>query len=1785
MKNYINKSAKRILSLALAVIMLAGCLFTANIGTGITASAETDSDTDYSDWNIQYWDGTVLKGWWTPETDGTYLITNANQLHYAAAGTRDGTGGKTFVIDPKIDAFIMQPKDVVDKIGIKYFIESTGGEDTRILFEEKFAAAGATPVNWSKDANNNIFNGDFNGSGVGIYGLYVDAVQTQAQAAAFLHATKDLDASNGGIEIKNLVIKSSYFKGYMRVSILTGIAWADTDSYVSVDSCIFANCYLLGQNKKNDTDLFATKVETGAMGIVAGSVNSEPIKLSNTLIYGNKTEYDFYAKAGDSNFETTTDAFNWVFRQNTGNGVHDGSIKNCIILDAVVNYLTSDSTTYCENVYVDTLSGYKNTVTQMIDHASVMGAQGAYFMPGLDWGNKWFAVKNDYPTPIYREKEIYVEAASTAFAGSGTEDDPYIIRSAKQLDQMIADGGMTGGFRAYYKVADDVKAIYLNDDVTTKEQAVALYNNNTGTFKNWNKGDGAKSFEGHFDGNGVTIYGMISSNRGSYGGSVGFFTKIGVTHGPNKDEPAVTTSDTTASISNVNFVGACIDSNSAAAVVASAVVGWRDTSADGTRYEDDDGNDNTTANDDIKPHFYINNVTVRDSSISTIASTFSSDTATSHSGTAAGIFAVMSDTPDHVVISNCLYDGGSCVLNDGDTSASRTKTAKAGIVSNPTGGNELTIENCVSIGEPAIPMVAGVDYSNRYNSGAYDFITVYGEVPAGFDTTAYTKLATCYDIPANSDGTTKTSFVMSDMQMLNWGGAWNLTEYNGRSIPMPKLSSETIEGYSTQLLKQNNGKGAVLPDKTRPGGYVDGTYGMYEEFQGSGTKEDPYLIGNALDLARAIACGGKDITTALYYKLVSDIDVGAGWISTTDVAGKYVYVPFEGHIDGDGHTIYNLYAIGENASLIPEIVGGASIKNLHIRDSHFIPVGNDGIANAFFGKRVKNGDKKVTIEGCSVENTEIVGSSDYIVGDLSAAEVINSYHIIGSNVKYRQYYVTGGTNNNENPPKIEDADFYGEEGVTDPVWYQGTDGIPRLVNRAKAMPEVDVAGDGSSDYSGNSLTALRRNLLGDEEYKYIYGDVNRNGKTNLSDLALLGRQLVGAYNLTADGFWRNAALGNIVIYYGENDNYDFARKLELALEAEFGKDVKKVVVGTAAIGNITYGNKSENGKLYVHKNDIYFDGTNYYKFNENLTTGAITPVQINDTAEIAKYALDGKCQIVVGNIPDKSAELADNSYKIEVEKTNSAIWLQGGSFTAVEQATLDFINNSNPDTNTLHSGEGTLQDTKKQSITVGSTPYYYAWGDEFDSDTLNKDKWNYCTMHNETDNGDEKIFNNLEVAHVEDFEKLYIMNNGKLEIWRGYYGDHNSSYDWGYKNLGSQYTGDNGFGDSVDSDDKYVSAGKIVTNKSMLVKQGYLEMKVTYPSDNHVFACWWLLGHHNSGNETQSNSLFGKVFKLNNAAAYSNADNAAKYAYDGKSNGINSSDPSTFKYILPQSSFEIDIVELMQSENKDVESNFTFHKFYRNGLYGEEGDQRIMFIDWKYVTTGTKSDKNAVEGPHYTLNFTKGLQRKNSKWTTKDVNVQVSEFKYNQQQSEASTYSQTNYNNYTGQMIHPDYEGNNWFTTDVGKVNLDDNQEYILGVEWDATNEEALFTFTVHKANADGTKGDQACDTIIVKDDIAYRQDTYKDNESFLATLSNLETDQETANQYMYMLIDNVFYSSNSSGTAWSNLLTQDSTSESTVMKIDYVRVYQKEGRRDIVTPDTEAFNNGDHFGYGQVGN
>ena len=93
-----------------------------------------------------------------------------------------------------------------------------------------------------------------------------------------------------------------------------------------------------------------------------------------------------------------------------------------------------------------------------------------------------------------------------------------------------------------------------------------------------------------------------------------------------------------------------------------------------------------------------------------------------------------------------------------------------------------------------------------------------------------------------------------------------------------------------------------------------------EDFVGSGTKEDPYLISSDLELAklaRDVNTGSKWLMkSGEYFKLTKDIDLKHGiWTpigSTKCVTNKNLNRYFSGIFDGDGHAIKNMHIEWDN---------------------------------------------------------------------------------------------------------------------------------------------------------------------------------------------------------------------------------------------------------------------------------------------------------------------------------------------------------------------------------------------------------------------------------------------------------------------------------------------------------------------------------------------------------------------------------------------------------------------------------------------------------------------------------------------------------------------------------------------------------------------------------------------------------------------------------------------------------------------------------------------------------
>ncbi len=158
----------------------------------------------------------------------------------------------------------------------------------------------------------------------------------------------------------------------------------------------------------------------------------------------------------------------------------------------------------------------------------------------------------------------------------------------------------------------------------------------------------------------------------------------------------------------------------------------------------------------------------------------------------------------------------------------------------------------------------------------------------------------CYSATQSDSGVTKldlsnmkgTDVLTNTAKMSKLGPAFKATE----GYPILKVFDRSV---------QNDGS------------YWDGTVSAAKS--GSGTENDPYLIENGSELAWAITRGGNDeyykLTADIYLNKLEYIDWATGQATNSNYTiNKWKSGDFSGHIDGDGHVIYGLYAEDLNAT-------------------------------------------------------------------------------------------------------------------------------------------------------------------------------------------------------------------------------------------------------------------------------------------------------------------------------------------------------------------------------------------------------------------------------------------------------------------------------------------------------------------------------------------------------------------------------------------------------------------------------------------------------------------------------------------------------------------------------------------------------------------------------------------------------------------------------------------------------------------------------------------------------
>ena len=304
------------------------------------------------------------------------------------------------------------------------------------------------PNSWLATASTARFKGHLDGDGYTIFGLYINSSEN---VGLFSYA----DVWFNDVSIKNLTISDSELAttgNYAGAFI--GFAYSSINS----NTLTFENCYV------TDSVSISSPIGGGTTGGFIGYAqkNKNSIKNSASLAtLKGKSMGGFTGGFGNANSSSAENSF-----------------AVCTTLGSINNKT---------NCYV------------ISDIASIKGKAAKTAMPDLDWENVWKTGEN---APVLKNTRPTFSAWDGTIAakfsnGDGSKDNPYIITEASQLALMITSGDETKD--KYYQLG---KNIYLNDvsDENWKE-------NNPRQWYSYVT-EGKKYFQGNFDGNGKTVFGL-----------------------------------------------------------------------------------------------------------------------------------------------------------------------------------------------------------------------------------------------------------------------------------------------------------------------------------------------------------------------------------------------------------------------------------------------------------------------------------------------------------------------------------------------------------------------------------------------------------------------------------------------------------------------------------------------------------------------------------------------------------------------------------------------------------------------------------------------------------------------------------------------------------------------------------------------------------------------------------------------------------------------------------------------------------------------------------------------------------------------------------------------------------------------------------------------------------------------------------------------------------------------------------------------------------------------------
>ena len=529
-----------------------------------------------------------------------------------------------------------------------------------------------------------------------------------------------------------------------------------------------------------------------------------------------------------------------------------------------------------------------------------------------------------------------------------------LIENAEQLAWIALEASPEETKDKNYKVVDN--AVFNLNGMTdvTLESTAGEVSGATATGNNW--AGTKKTFAGSFDGNGVVIYNMYApgSGSGAYGG---LFPWLNVDNSTN-----------TSNFSNITIKASYVKGFHFAA----ALIGNADMSGSG-RY------------------INITNVKVENCYINSV----DSSAACSRTGAILVAYA----THAKVTVDGCIAIDNIVAATD----------IKGGFVGNSSAyASSSVVKNSVLVGSTPYPVLqsgstkvvqnfvsAASCYSNVYTdqdvASAYaGYVTKLAasdmkgaaakvNMPAldwskliAFDG-EYPDLRSAHTLTTVSNGVTGHSITCSDCGK-------SLAETHNMVDNFDILVSSCDCGYATPITQMKD-----TWDGTQATGFKSG----------SGTKEDPYIIANAEQLAYVALSTTLD-SKGKYFKVIDNavfnmngaigitLDSTAAEVETALKNGAYNWssdsAKFNGNFDGNGAIIYNIYSQQSGyGGLFPNINTdnaelSVTIKNVAVKASFFAGYHSAGgiVGNAIAATTTQ----ALNFENCLVENCYITDMGD-----------------------------------------------------------------------------------------------------------------------------------------------------------------------------------------------------------------------------------------------------------------------------------------------------------------------------------------------------------------------------------------------------------------------------------------------------------------------------------------------------------------------------------------------------------------------------------------------------------------------------------------------------------------------------------------------------------------------------------------------------------------------------------------------------------------------------------------